>query len=93
MDPVLVLDADMTVAAARKAMALATAGTAVVVRRRDPRTDRATLLWYPLGPDDRDQVLGAKVDPDMPLGVSLDLHEHGASEVRQLEHPDVTGGF
>ena len=93
MDPVLVLDADMTVAAARKAMALATAGTAVVVRRRDPRTDRATLLWYPLGPDDRDRVLGANVDSAMPLGVSLDLHEHGASEVRQLEHPDVTGGF
>jgi hypothetical protein len=93
MDPVLVLDADMTVAAARKAMALATAGTAVVVRRRDPRTDRATLLWYPLGPDDRDRVLGANVDPAMPLGVSLDLHEHGAAEVRQLDHADVIGGF
>ena len=63
MDPVLVLDADMTVAAARKAMALATAGTAVVVRRRDPRADRGTLLWYPIGPDDRDRVLGANVDP------------------------------
>ncbi|MFT3860457.1 CHAT domain-containing protein [Micropruina sp.] len=93
MDPVLVLDADMTVAAARAAMALITPGTALVVRRRDPRTDYGTLLWYPLDQDDREQVMGTAIDPALPLGVSLDLHEHAACAVRQLTHPDVVGGF
>lgn len=92
MDPVLVLDAAMTLAAARSALALATAQQMVVVRRRDPRATGATL-WYGLTSDDVQRVLAAGLDPGMPLGVSLDLHEHGAAEVRQLDHPDVTGGF
>ncbi len=92
MDPVLVLDAAMTLAAARSALAMAPPWQLVVVRRRDPRATGATL-WYPLAADDVQRVLGAGLDPAMPLGVSLDLHEHGASQVRQLDHPDVTGGF
>lgn len=90
MDPVLVLDAAMNLAAARSALSLASPGVMVVVRRRDPRATGETL-WYPLGEDDLDRVMGPTLDPAMPLGVSLDLHEHGAAAVRQLSHPDVTG--
>lgn len=90
MDPVLVLDAAMTVAAARSALSLGSPHVTVVVRRRDPRATGA-VLWYPLGEDDLEQVLGPNLDPAMPLGVSLDLHEHGAADVRQLSDPDVTG--
>ncbi len=91
MDPVVVLDAAMNLAAARSALSLATPGEMVVVRRRDPRATGA-ILWYPLSEYDRERVLGPNLDPAMPLGISLDLHEHGAADVRQLGHPDVTGG-
>ena len=91
MDPVVVLDAAMSLAAARSALTLAPPGQMVVVRRRDPRATGA-ILWYPLSDDDRPRVMGPDLDPAMPLGVSLDLHEHGAAEVRQLTHPDVTAG-
>jgi len=91
MDPVVVLDAAMSLAAARSALTLAPPGEMVVVRRRDPRATGA-ILWYPLSDDDRPRVMGPDLDPAMPLGVSLDLHEHGAAEVRQLTHPDVTAG-
>ena len=91
MDPVVVLDAAMPLRAARSALSVATARDLVVVRRRDPRGG-PDLLWYPLDENDRARVLASDLDPAMPLGVSLDLHEHGASEVRQLGDPDVTGG-
>ena len=92
MDPVLVLDAAMTLAAARSALSLATPRITVVVRRLDPRASGA-ILWYPLSEHDLQAVVRGDLDPAMPLGVSLDLHEHGASQVRQLTHPDVAGGF
>lgn len=91
MDPVVVLDAEMSVAAARSAISLAGAREMVIVRRPDPRTPGA-VLWYSLGPDDRDRVLGPTVDDRMPLGISLDLHEHGADKVRQLDDADVVDG-
>ena len=90
MDPVLVLDAGMTLAAARSALGLGSPHVMVVVRRRDPRATGA-ILWYPLDEGELDRVMGPNLDPGMPLGVSLDLHEHGAAEVRQLSHPDVAG--
>ena len=91
MDPVLVLDADMTLAAARSAIELLGTAQIAVVRRRDPRASGA-ILWYPLNDDDRSRVLDAAIDPATPLGVSLDLHEHGASEVRQVTDAEVAAG-
>jgi len=91
MDPVVVLDAEMTLAAARSAVSLAATGIMLVVRRRHPRAT-GEILWYPLTEFDRDRVMGPDMDPAMPLGVSLDLHEHGAQPVRQLTSPDVTEG-
>ncbi len=91
MDPVVVLDAEMSVAAARSAISLAGAHEMLIVRRPDPRTPGA-VLWYSLAPDDRDRVLGPTVDDRMPLGISLDLHEHGADKVRQLDDADVVDG-
>ncbi|MFT4295462.1 MAG: CHAT domain-containing protein [Micropruina sp.] len=91
MDPVVVLDAAMSVAAAREAMRLANAQQMVAIRRRDPRTAGRTL-WYSLSPEERDRVFGAGLDDRMPLGVSLDLHEHGADEVRELTADDVLDG-
>lgn len=43
MDPVVVLDAAMSLAAARSALTLAPPGEMVVVRRRDPRATGAIL--------------------------------------------------
>ncbi|MFT4216084.1 MAG: CHAT domain-containing protein [Micropruina sp.] len=91
MDPVVVLDATMTLAAARAALDLVGPTEMVVVRRRDPRATGA-ILWYPLEEWDRERVMAPGLDPEMPLGESLDLHEHGASEVRQLTDPEVAGG-
>lgn len=91
MDPVIVLDATMSVGAARTAVTGLAPTDRVVVRRRDPRGG-ATPLWYPLPSDDLARVLAGDIDPAMPLEVSLDLHEHGASDSRQLDHPDVTSG-
>ena len=91
MDPVVVLDAAMTLAAARAAMESIGPTEMAVVRRRDPRATGA-VLWYPLSDADRARVMGPGLDPRMPLGVSLDLHEHGAGEVRQLSDADVLSG-
>ncbi|MEZ5090687.1 MAG: CHAT domain-containing protein [Micropruina sp.] len=89
MEPVAVLDASMSLAAARSAMRSAGALT-MVVRRIDPRATGA-MLWYVLTEDDRERLAHDQVDGSMPLGVYLDLHEHGAGPVRALDHPDVTG--
>lgn len=91
MDPVVILDATMTVGAARSTLASLGPTDRVVVRRRDPRGGPEPL-WYPLSADDLARVLNARIDPATPLATSLDLHEHGASPVRQLDHPDVTSG-
>ncbi len=91
MDPVFVLDAAMTVAAARAAIESVGPKEMAVVRRLDPRATGA-VLWYPLSDDDRARVMAPELDPAMPLGVSLDLHEHGASDVRQLTDPEVASG-
>ena len=91
MDPVVVLDAAMSVAAAREAMNLAAPHQMVIVRRLDPRANGG-VLWYSIIPDERDRVLGPAVDDRMPLGVSLDLHEHDADEVHQVTDAEVAGG-
>ncbi len=91
MDPIVVLDAAMTLAAARSAMTSIGSTAMVVVRRLHPRAT-GEVLWYPLTESDRERVMAPGLDPDMPLGVSLDLHEHGADQVRQLGDPEVADG-
>lgn len=88
MDPVVVMDAAMTVGAARSTLASLEPTDRVVVRRRDPRGGPEPL-WYPLSAEDLPRILRGDIDPAMTLEQSLDLHEHGASAVRQLDHPDV----
>ena len=112
MDPIVVLDAAMTLAAARKVLSdLAIQAEIIALRQRltgaEPSPDRPSarliirrphprvtddVLWYSLTDADRDRVMDGRLDPAMPLGVSLDLHEHGADDVRQLDDPDVTDG-
>ena len=91
MDPVLVLDADMTLASARSAMELLGPAEMTVVRRRHPRAT-GEILWYALDDQDRARVMDPGLDPAMPLGISLDLHEHQAGAVRQVDDADVANG-
>ncbi|HMQ35988.1 MAG TPA: hypothetical protein PKE46_00405, partial [Micropruina sp.] len=66
MDPIVVLDAAMTLAAARSAMTSIGSTAMVVVRRLHPRAT-GEVLWYPLTESDRERVMAPGLDPDMPL--------------------------
>jgi len=90
LDPIVVLDAEMTVDAARGALSGARDADLVVVRRLHP-DGSGTVLWYPLPLPELSQLL-AIAQPDMPLGIALDLHEHGASPTREATSADVQDG-
>ena len=87
LEPIVVLDAEMTVDAARGALSEARDTDMVVVRRLHPDGGGA-ILWYPMPLPEITELL-ARAPAEMLLGLALDLHEHGAKEVREATSPDV----
>lgn len=97
LEPVLTLDADLTVAQASAILGALAQGRAsapsermIVVRRRDPR-DPSRWLWYAVPLAVLGQVVAVS-DPALPLGVALDLHEHQAGPAADLDDPGVRDG-
>ena len=90
LEPIVVLDAEMSVDAARGALSAARDADMVVVRRPHPDGSGA-VLWYPLPLPEIARLL-VVAPPDMPLGIALDLHEHGASPTREATSADVQQG-
>lgn len=89
--PVFVLDALVSVAQAREALAAVPQGAWVVVRREHP-DGSGRLLFYPVYRDDLAALLLRATEDATALGVLLDLHEHLAAPTGELADPAVRSG-
>ncbi|HRW18819.1 MAG TPA: CHAT domain-containing protein [Dermatophilaceae bacterium] len=80
LDPVVTLDAALTVRQVQEALRGLPPDQVVAIRRRHP-DGSATLLWYAAPVGELIRVAGL-APADQPLGRALDLHEHQAGQTR-----------
>ncbi len=90
MEPVVMLDADLTAVRARAVLENLPAGSMVVVRRAWP-DGRVGLLWYAVPVDELRDLL-ARAPDEQPVSDVLDLHEHQAQDAREVTGADVQSG-